>query len=176
MFAWLEGRWDEAVELYERGRDLHRRIGAEVDAAVQIHNIAEVLSDQGHLDEARSLFEESLRVWRAADYRIGVAYATSSLGRVASRGGDFPRADELYAAAREQFHRGAGEEELVDTDARIAEALVLQGRCEDAVELASACLQRTAVGGGASQDPLLHRVRGYAHFQRGDGDCAAGRF
>jgi tetratricopeptide (TPR) repeat protein len=176
MFAWLEGRWDEAVELYERGRDLHRRIGAEVDAAVQIHNIAEVLSDQGHLDEARSLFEESLRVWRAADYRVGVAYATSSLGRVASRGGDFPRADELYAAAREQFHRGAGEAELVDTDARIAEALVLQGRCEDAVELASACLQRTAVGGGASQDPLLHRVRGYAHFQRGDGDSALADF
>jgi class 3 adenylate cyclase/tetratricopeptide (TPR) repeat protein len=176
MFAWLEGRWDEAVELYERGRDLHRRIGADVDAAVQIHNIAEVLSDQGHLDEARSLFEESLRVWRAADYRVGVAYATSSLGRVASRGGDFPRADELYAAAREQFHRGAGEAELVDTDARIAEALVLQGLCEDAVELASACLRRTAVGGGASQDPLLHRVRGYAHFQWGDGDSALADF
>jgi class 3 adenylate cyclase/tetratricopeptide (TPR) repeat protein len=176
MFAWLEGRWDEAVELYERGRDLHRRIGAEVDAAVQIHNIAEVLSDQGHLDEARSLFEESLRVWRAADYRVGVAYATSSLGRVASRGGDFPRADELFAAAREQFQRGAGEAELVDTDARIAEALVLQGRCEDAVDLASACLQRTAGGGGATQDPLLHRVRGYAHLQWGDSDSAAADF
>ena len=67
------------------------------------HNIAEVLSDQGHLDEARPLFEESLRVWRAADYRIGVAYATSSLGRVASRSGDFTRAAELYAAARDQF-------------------------------------------------------------------------
>jgi hypothetical protein len=32
------------------------------------------------------------------------------------------------------------------------------------------------VGGGASQDPLLHRVRGYAHFQRGDGDSALADF
>ena len=93
MFAWLEGRWDEAVELYDKGRQLRIRIGDEVDAATGTHNIAEVLSDQGRLDEARALFEESLRVWRAAEFGIGVAYATSSLGqrrqpqrRVRSRG------------------------------------------------------------------------------------------
>ncbi len=83
---------------------VRRRIGDEVDAAVQTHNIAEVLSDQGHAGRGAPLFEESLRVWRAADYGIGVAYATSSLGRVASRGGDFDAGRELFAAAREQFH------------------------------------------------------------------------
>ena len=60
------------------------------------------------------------------------------------------------------------ESELIDTDARIAEALVLQGRSEDAIELASAWLKRTTAGGGATQDPMLHRVRGYAHAQRGE--------
>ena len=92
MFACCEGRWDEAVELYEKGRQLRLRIGDEVDAAIGTHNIAEVLSDQGHLDEARPLFEEALRVWRAADYGIGVASVASSLGTVASRSGDFARA------------------------------------------------------------------------------------
>ncbi len=167
MFAWLEGRWDEAIELYDKGRQLRIKLGDAVDAATGTHNIAEVLSDQGRLDEARPLFEESLRVWRAAEFGIGVAYATSSLGRVASRSGDFARAGELYDAAREQFRAMVSEAELVDTDARIAEALSFQGRAQEAIELASAALERTAARGGATQDPMLHRIRGYALAQLG---------
>jgi tetratricopeptide (TPR) repeat protein len=168
MFAWLEGRWDEAIELYDKGRQLRLKLGDAVDAATGTHNIAEVLSDQGRLDEARPLFEESLRLWRAAEFGIGVAYATSSLGRVASRSGDFGRAADLYEAAREQFRAMVSEAELVDTDARIAEALAFQGRGEDALELASAALERTAARGGATQDPMLYRIRGFARAQLGD--------
>jgi tetratricopeptide (TPR) repeat protein len=168
MFAWLEGRWNEAIELYDKGRQLRLKLGDAVDAATGTHNIAEVLSDQGRLDEARSLFEESLRVWRAAEYSIGVAYASSSLGRVASRSGDFQRAADLYDAAREQFRAMVSEAELVDTDARIAEAMAFQARPLDAIELASAALDRTAVRGGATQDPMLYRIRGYAYAQLGE--------
>ena len=167
MFAWLEGRWDEAIELYDKGRQLRLKLGDAVDAATGTHNIAEVLSDQGRLDDARTLFEESLRVWRAAEFGIGVAYATSSLGRVASRSGDFGRAADLYETAREQFRAMVSEAEIVDTDARIAEALAFQGRSVDALELASAALERTAARGGATQDPMLYRIRGYAHAQLG---------
>jgi tetratricopeptide (TPR) repeat protein len=101
-----------------------------------------------------------------------VAYATRSLGQVASRQGDFERAAELYDAAREQFQALVAESELIDTDARIAEALAFQGRSEDAIELTTACLKRTTAGGGATQDPLLHRVRGYAYAQRAEWEPA----
>jgi tetratricopeptide (TPR) repeat protein len=87
---------------------------------------------------------------------------------VASRSGDYSRAAELYDAAREQFRAMVSESEIVDTDARIAETLVFQGRSEDAIELATACLERTAAHGGATQDPMLYRIRGYAHAQQGD--------
>ncbi|HZI34395.1 MAG TPA: adenylate/guanylate cyclase domain-containing protein [Gaiellales bacterium] len=176
LFAWWEGRWDEAVELYDKGRQLRVRIGDEVDAATGTHNIAEVMSDQGRLAEAQPLFVEALRVWRSSEYGTGVAYATRSLGQVASRQGDFERAAALYDAAREQFQALVAESELIDTDTRIAEALAFQGRSEEAIELASACLKRTTAGGGATQDPLLHRVRGYAHAQRAEWEPADGDF
>ena len=130
MFAWLRGRWDEAVELFDKGRQLRLRIGDEVDAATGTLNIAEVLSDQGRLDEARPLFEESLRVWRAADFGIGVAYVDQQPRHASPAGsGDFERAAELYdAAARAVPRRWCQSHELIDTDARIAEALVFQGR------------------------------------------------
>ena len=95
LFAWWEGRWDDAVQLYDKGRQLRVRIGDEVDAATGTHNIAEVLSDQGRLDEAQPMFAEALRVWRSSEYGTGVAYATRSLGQAASRQGDFERAEEL---------------------------------------------------------------------------------
>jgi tetratricopeptide (TPR) repeat protein len=101
-----------------------------------------------------------------------VAYAVRSLGQVASRSGDFERAAELYESAREQFQTLVAESELIDTDSRIAEALAFQGRSDEAIELASACIKLTTAGGGATQDPLLYRLLAYAHAQRAEWDEA----
>jgi uncharacterized protein HemY len=121
------------------------------------------------------MFEESLRVWRAADFSMGVAYAISSLGRVASRSRDFERAAERYQEARDIFLSMAADPELVDTDARIAEALVLQGMPDETVDLASDALRRSAAQDGAEQ-PMLLRILGYAHAQRREWDHADANF
>jgi class 3 adenylate cyclase/tetratricopeptide (TPR) repeat protein len=166
MFAWMEGRWDEAIELYGKGRTLRMRLGDAVDAATGTHNIAEVLSDQGRLEEADEMFRDARRVWRAADFGIGIAYVTSSLGRVASRGGEFDRSLELFADARERFADIGGTAELLDTDARVAECRVFEGDGERALALVDDTLGR-ARSSGAPQEPLLHRLRGYALIQMG---------
>jgi class 3 adenylate cyclase/tetratricopeptide (TPR) repeat protein len=173
--SWLVGQWQEAVEEYDKARQLRLQLGDAVDAATSTHNIAEVLSDQGRLDEARAMFEESLRVWRAADFSMGVAYAISSLGRVASRGGEFERAAERYQEARDIFLSMAADPELVDTDARIAEALVFQEMPDETVDLASDALRRSAAQDGAEQ-PMLLRTLGYAHAQRREWDHAEANF
>ncbi len=164
-FAFPEGRWDDAVELYERSYELRLRLGDTVDAATSTHNIAEVLSDQGHLDEAQQRFEEALRVWRAADYRLGVAYATSNLGRVAYRQGRFEHADELLDSAREIFAAMSADVELVETQAREAECLLLQGMGAEALVLADDALNRCQALGSVIEAVMLQRVRGYALAQ-----------
>ena len=136
------GRGGRAVR---QGPPAALRIGDEVDAATGTHNIAEVLSDQGRLDEARTLFEESLRVWRAAEFGIGVAYATSSLGRVASRSGDFDRAAELYDAAREQFRRWFRSRSWSTPTPGSPRRWCSRAAAEDAIELTSA---RAGADGG----------------------------
>ena len=57
VHAYYEGRWDEALDYYRRSRDARQRGGDVTGAAVQTNNEAEILSDQGHLDEAQELFE-----------------------------------------------------------------------------------------------------------------------
>ncbi len=107
-WAYYRGDWDEAVELYERGRVTRERTGDAVNAAFGTCNIGEILSDQGRLDEAEPRFREAKRVWQAAGDRPGVAFVTSALGRVATRAGRVEEALELLEEARAAFaHVGA---------------------------------------------------------------------
>jgi tetratricopeptide (TPR) repeat protein len=175
--AYWEGRWDEAVELYERGRDARLRTGDHVNAASGTFNIGEIRSDQGRLGEADALFRDALRVWQAAGDRPGIAFAMAYLGRVASRDGRFDEAEALFAVARGLFGEVGADGEVLQADAFVAECDVLRGRWSDALRVAEDALSRSAtIEGGGAHGPLLHRVRGYALAQRGDVDGARAEF
>jgi class 3 adenylate cyclase/predicted ATPase len=172
-FAYFQGRWDEAVELYERGREARLRTGNDVDAAMGTANIAEVLADQGHYDTAEQYLQETLRVCRAAGYRSGAAFARNLLGRVAGRTGRFDEAYVHFDAARAEYAEAGLDADVRETEARIADCFVLECRSAEALELAEATLQ---VSMQESDDPpdaaLLQRVRGYALLQRDDANAA----
>jgi class 3 adenylate cyclase/tetratricopeptide (TPR) repeat protein len=173
-FAYWSGRWQEALELYEKGRELRLRLGDVVDAAMGTNNIGEILSDQGRHQEAEEHFREALRVWKAARFTQGVAFALGNLGRNASRMGRFADAEELLQRAREEFGRVGAEPEIVEIDARIAEAYVLQGRYEEALVLSDDALRRAhAIGGAGASEPALLRIRGSALLRSGDADGAS---
>ena len=88
-FSYFAGRWNEAVERWDRSRELRLRTGDAVEAANGTNNVAEVLSDQGHLAEAEARFREALRVWKAAGFRkawrtrsrTSAAWRTETAGR-----------------------------------------------------------------------------------------------
>jgi tetratricopeptide (TPR) repeat protein len=165
-FAYWQGRWDEALSLYERGRDARRKTGNEVTAAMGTSNIAEILSDQGRLEEAERLMREALRVWRAADYRAGIAFATGHLGRIASRSGNFEEALRLLEEARGRWDDLGGNTDVLETDAKIAECHLFAGDTETALELSMEGLERVKTAEGLSaMGPLLLRVKGYALMQ-----------
>jgi class 3 adenylate cyclase/tetratricopeptide (TPR) repeat protein len=172
-FAYWGGRWDEALKLYEQGRQARLRLGDVVDAAMGTNNIGEILSDQGRLEEAETLFRDALRVWKAARFSQGVAFALSNLGRVASRSNRFDEAEAMFTQARDEFARIGAESELLEIDVRMAESYVLQGRHEEAMTLTDAALRtaHSADGVGASE-PALLRIRGYALLGSGDIDGA----
>ena len=94
-FAYYEGRWDEAIDLYEQGRNIRLRTGNAVEAALVSCNIGEVMTDQGRLDEAGACFRDALRVARAAGKPYVAATAIQHLGRVAMLGGEPERGREL---------------------------------------------------------------------------------
>jgi class 3 adenylate cyclase/tetratricopeptide (TPR) repeat protein len=167
-FAYYEGRWDDALDLYRRSREARLRTGNTVDAALGTCNIAEILAEQGHHDEAAPLFEEALAVYSSVGYRGGVAFAQMHLGRVAARQGDVDRARGLLDEARSTFLEIGASQSAIETDVARVELMLLDGKSTDALTLARDALGReAALGGVGVHGAALHRLAGYAHAQLG---------
>jgi class 3 adenylate cyclase/tetratricopeptide (TPR) repeat protein len=173
-FAYWQGRWDDARELYDRGRLLRERLGNVVAAADGTFNVAEILVDQGRLEEAATLARDVLRVWRAggSPHAEGVAHAKRLLGRIASRSSRVEEGLTLLAEARDDFRELGSQTEVAETEARLAAALVRAGLSDEGLELASDALRRAS----PIHVPLLQRVRGYALVQTGDTAAARDAF
>jgi len=171
--AYWEGRWSEAVGLYERGSERFVRAGDAVGAAIASLNVAEILSDQGRLGEAEALASDALRLFRAAGFREQVTFVLSLLGRTASRAG---RHEEAEAHLQEALRlaEDAGEHRLeVAILAFIAEAMVRRRDPQAALATADRAFARaSAVGGPGVYEALLERARGCAFVGVDDPDRA----
>ncbi|HYG71351.1 MAG TPA: tetratricopeptide repeat protein [Actinomycetota bacterium] len=163
MDAYFEGRWTEAIDLYRRVEEASEKIGDAVTAAHGTNNIAEILSDQGRLEEAEPLFQRAFRVWRASRFSLGIPFAMSNLGRLAARAGRFEEAHARLSEAAAGFRAIGAEGQALEAEARIAEAMLLEGRHAEALESATSTLQRAnALKGLVILRAMLHRLRGWA--------------
>jgi len=171
--AYWEGRWSDAVELYERGGDRSRRAGDVVGPAIALMNIAEIRSDQGRLDEAEGPAREALRVFRAAEYPELIATDSGILGRILSRAGRHEEAVSFLTEALRVAEVSGGQLMAVGVTGFLAEDRVRQGDAATAFdELEGAESRAEAVGGPGVHEPLIERVRGCAHLLLGNFDEA----
>ena len=161
MWAYFQGQWGEATELYTRAYEIRERMGDPIWAAVANENIAEILIDQGSLERAEPLVQSALRVFRSSGWREGQATATKLLGKLRSRSGRFDEALELLDAARSGFREVGASSELNETEAWIAECHLLRGENGGALSLATEALSQAEAAGGF-QVATLKRVRAYA--------------
>jgi class 3 adenylate cyclase/tetratricopeptide (TPR) repeat protein len=171
--AYWDGRWTEAVEKYERGRERSTRAGDVVGAAVATMNIAEIRSDQGRLEEAAMLAREALQVFRAARYTELTALVTSMLARTASRAGHQVEAAEHLVEALRLAEEGGNHLLQVGVIGLMAEDLARHGEAAAARErCADAARRAVLIGGPGVHESLLERVRGFALMQLGELDDA----
>ncbi|MET1003056.1 MAG: tetratricopeptide repeat protein, partial [Acidimicrobiia bacterium] len=171
-----EGRWEEALVLWDRGRDAFDRAGDVVGAAGMTHNIGEQLANLGRLEEAEARQREARRVWTAARYSLGAAAATSGLGRTLARSGRDEEAIALLGEALDTFGRLGRALEVIETEARIVEAHSLAGRWQDALDLADMSLARAVGDEYVEYVAAMHRDRGRALHALGDTTAAEAAF
>jgi class 3 adenylate cyclase/tetratricopeptide (TPR) repeat protein len=165
----FEGRWSESVEYYVQSHHAFERCGDVIGMAYTLNNGAEILTDQGRNADARELLEEARRVWRAADYRIGVAITTSGLARLDLRDGDVDRGGEGIRRALAEFRELGSESYIADSLVRIVEWSLHTGEprlIESAITEARDALDH--IGDVQLLPIVLHRFESVAAAIEGD--------
>ena len=161
MLAYHRGDWPMALEHYEASEQADIRCGKLWNAATPAANRAEILADQGRLEEARLALEQAMLTWRGVNAVSMIAFGEYLLGRIAARLGQTVEAMRLLDASRQNFSELGELTEVVVVDALRAEALSLAGDHEAALALADATLARAqTLGGVSAMTPLLDRIRG----------------
>jgi class 3 adenylate cyclase/tetratricopeptide (TPR) repeat protein len=162
--AYWAGRWDEAVELYERAGAAYERIGDIGYVGYSRVNVGEIRSDQGRIDEAADLFAAARGAWERIGDRAGLAFVLSNIGRLATRSESFDEAQELLTAARDLAQSLSLPADVLDADLRIVECLCHGGRVKQALALADDVAPR--VPPHSFQSGMLARLTGYAVLQQ----------
>jgi class 3 adenylate cyclase/tetratricopeptide (TPR) repeat protein len=165
-FAYMQGKWDEALELWTRGSDAYRRTGNTVDATFGACNSAEVLVHQGRYDEAEPRLRDALEVWQSMGYAGGVADVLGNLGRLALVRGELDEAVRLFEEVRGVF-AAASDAREVGACGALAECLLRKGSIDDALALIDSALRKERLSGDTEFAAMLHRLRGYAHVALG---------
>ncbi|HET6870550.1 MAG TPA: tetratricopeptide repeat protein, partial [Solirubrobacteraceae bacterium] len=166
-FAYLDGRWDDAIALYRRSRDASERARTPADVARTDCSIGEILSDQGRLEEAAEHLSRARRVWSATAERHSVAFADLLLARLATRRGEGGNAVPKLEAAMRELRRFSMDPYASLAEALLAEAEAFGGDPERALQLAREQLELTD-----RHLPLLARVAGIALARLGRTDEA----
>ena len=166
MFAYFDGRWDDALALYLQARSCGERSGRPADVAFVDCNVGEILSDQGRLEEAEEQLRRARRVWSATREPQSVAFIDLLLGRLAVRRGDHqvgvPMLERSTRALRAfNMHAYADFGRAV-----VAEAEAMVGDPARGLEIA-----RAELATADRLKPLLLRAAGVARARLGDVDA-----
>lgn len=160
--AYHLGRWDEAVRLYGRGRETNVKIGNLVDAGYGSWNIAEILMDQGRVDDAVAELTWLGDLWRSVGYSFGDALVDWQRGRIEARWGDPAAGLDLLRPVRDRLESMGLAPYVIGVDTAIAECLLRRGDHEEALGVVEDALAGDGAAGGTPCAPSLLRLRGYA--------------
>jgi class 3 adenylate cyclase/tetratricopeptide (TPR) repeat protein len=169
--AYFEGRWNEALEYYERSRTGAARLGRTPDVGIAEGNMGEVLVNQGRLDEAEPALRSASRLLRASGYVFGAIFAEMQLGRLLTARGDLGAAQELLADLLEQVGELGYSRDVFEVALCLADCLVQKGESGEALALLDEA--GSEAGDEASIfAPTEARVRGTALMDLGRWDEA----
>ena len=167
MFAFFEGRWDDAIELYRQSGACSERAGTPSDVARTECNVGEILSDQGRFDDAEEHLQRARRVWSGTQERQAVAFVDVLLGRLAVRRGDCDEGLMTLEKATTDLRRFRMDAYADFARVLVAEAEAFAGNPERSLQIVGEELEVRD-----RHRPWLERVAGIAQARLGNMSAA----
>lgn len=133
--AYFHGRWDEALEHYDRSREAAERVGDAADVGVAEGNIGEVLVKQNKFGEAEPRLIKAVRVARASGDAVSAIFANLQLARILIETGKPSEAEELLREIHEEAVSLDMKQSAYEAAIQLAELKARAGEADVAVEL-----------------------------------------
>ncbi|HTY72551.1 MAG TPA: adenylate/guanylate cyclase domain-containing protein [Actinomycetes bacterium] len=172
VLAWIQGRGQEALEMFERAQRLAEESGDTVGAAQTGCNVGDVLVRLGRTREAEDILRRLIPTLQGAGVGDFIAVAHRALGLALVLEGQHDEGQAELEGARAMFIEFGEPSEVAETDAAIALGLLGEGRAQEARDLADdAAVRATALDAGYLL-PWLLRLQGAAEVDLGDVDIA----
>jgi class 3 adenylate cyclase/tetratricopeptide (TPR) repeat protein len=171
-YAYFAGEWAATLDWYARSEDACERMGNVTDAAVASANTAEVLVNQGRVDEAEARLRAAARVLRSSGHLLGATFAEMHLGRVHVARGDHVTGELLLQGCVDANSAMGSAASAYEAALYLSECLSLAGRPADALDVVERA--GSAAGpAGAMFEPNRCFVVAGAHAALGRDDLAA---
>ncbi|MDO8389068.1 MAG: adenylate/guanylate cyclase domain-containing protein [Actinomycetota bacterium] len=142
LTAMYMGRWNDAIERYQRAIEGYERYGHALGAATAVSNVGFLRFRQGRLHEADERGRQAIRVYEAAGVPHNAATPRLLRAHVAAAEGRFADAAALVAEARAAFAAVDRRSMVLDCDVSTMEHLVLAGRYAEAAAAGAALADR----------------------------------
>lgn len=166
--AYFNGDWSAAIDYYAESASENALAGNTLDLALATMNTAELLSDQGHWEQAADLLTDALRNWEAAGYVAGIAATKLFAGVNERRLENWDDAEAMLTEAHTTFSELGVTDLAEDAESRLLELAVFRGD-PDAAAIADA---RSRWGDGHPLRSRIEWIHGVALAVAGDTDTA----
>ena len=174
--AHTEGRFQDAVRLYEQAYEGAAKAGSLSEEALSSNYMGNAARDVGKYEQAEGFFNRALEIWQRTGLTESIAGAHNNLANLAISRGDPGRAQFHYSAAQDAFGKIGNAAGTALALTNLAILAIETGAFEDAVEKASQAKAELVKSGNKVLLGLCAVVRGEALLEAGCRDDAAAEF
>jgi class 3 adenylate cyclase/tetratricopeptide (TPR) repeat protein len=159
-FAYWNGDWAQALDYYERGREVSVRVGNMIDAAGAAANIGEVLVNQGRHEEAKDKLRSARRTYQASGFAEGVGFVDLLVGRMYGVMGDLEESEKALRESIEEMGVFGLDGSVLEAGIHLADATCRAGSPEAGLQMLDEAAAATTAEHAEFYALLMSRIRG----------------
>jgi tetratricopeptide (TPR) repeat protein len=130
-----QGRYDEAMEMYQKSMKIEKELGDKSGIAGTLHQMGNLHFMQDRYDEAMEMYQKSMKIEKELGDKSGIASTLHNIGVIHQNQGRYDEAMEMYQKSMKIEEEIGNKRAIASTLHQIGNLHFMQGRYDEAMEM-----------------------------------------